>query len=620
MTKRITTFLCVAIIAFALSDMHAQTNRDFLGAGNDQGVTVRSSSSFGMTSAANTINGSGFDAKYIEASRFLFQAGWGGNEQEIFDLAETRDFEGWIDQQMSMSPTLLTPVLWETNTRAKGLFAIENPGEEFFGPFSLHFQYAWWDHNYKSPDVLRQRMAYALSQITVISLQSQIGDYGEGASSFYDILIRNALGNYKDVLMEVSYDPNMALYLSHLNNPKTNDELGIKPDENYAREIMQLFSIGLYELNLDGSRKLDAEGNWIPTYDNTDIQELAKVFTGLKGQAWSHQILEDDRVDENTPIPFGAEIYAISREVPLVMDPEQHEPGSKTIIGDFVIPAGQTGDQDIEQAVDHIFNHPNVGPFLAERLIQQYIKSNPTSGYVERVARVFNNNGSGERGDLAAVLKAILLDDEARSCDSMQDPSHGKLREPILRNTQLLHALPVVSLDGVFWNNGQDFFNDTRQGVLAAPSVFNFYQPDHQPQGDFVDQDLVAPEFKIHDSQTAIGYINQAHKWTEWQVMFWDWFPRATPVNCEEYNPNGTKACPDVFTNLNAFIELAEDTESLINYFDVMLAHGRLSDSTKNIIRDALSQMNPNWDDFELRKVQMCTYIILISPDYVVLK
>ena len=611
MTRRIYTVIICAILSFALSDILAQSNEEFLGAGNDQGIRVRASSSLNMTRPSNTINGSGLDAKFIETSRFLFQAGWGGSQDEILSLAETMDFEGWIDQQMAMSPTLLTPVLWATNTRARQLQFRENPSQEFFGPFSLHFQYAWWDNNYKAPDVLRQRMAYALSQIAVISIDSGLDAYGEGLSSFYDILVRNALGNYKDILMEISYDPNMAFYLSHLNNPKTNEELGTRPDENYAREIMQLFSIGLYELNLDGSRRVDAAGNWIATYDNSDIQELAKVFTGLKGQAWSHQALEGGYVTEEMPIPFGAEIAAISRELPLQMDEDYHESGPKNIIGDFVIPAGQTGDEDIALAVDHIFNHPNVGPFISLRLIQQYVKSNPTPGYVERVARVFNDNGSGERGDLAAVLKALLLDDEARSCDAMVEPTHGKLTEPILRNTQLLHSLPVVRPDGYFWNNGFDFFNDTRQAVLAAPSVFNFYQPDHQPQGDFVEQDLVAPEYKIHDSQTAIGYMNQAHKWTQWQVMFWDWF-EITPTSC-----NG---CADVSSNLIAFRGLAEDTESLINYFDVMLTHGRLSDSTRDIIRSSLSEMNPDWDDYLVRKVQMAVYIILISPDYVVLK
>ena len=180
--------------------MIAQTSEEFLGAGNDQGIRVRASSSLNMTRPSNTINGSGLDAKFIETSRFLFQAGWGGSQDEILSLAETMDFEEWIDQQMTMSPTLLTPVLWATNTRARQLQFRENPSQEFFGPFSLHFQYAWWDNNFKAPDVLRQRMAYALSQIAVISIDSGLDAYGEGLSSYYDILVRNALGNYLSLI------------------------------------------------------------------------------------------------------------------------------------------------------------------------------------------------------------------------------------------------------------------------------------------------------------------------------------------------------------------------------------------------------------------------------------
>ena len=317
--------------------------------------------------------------------------------------------------------------------------------------------------------------------------------------------------------------------------------------------------------------------------------------------------------DRGGVVPFGVDLFSISREVPLVMEESQHEPGPKTIIGDFVIPSGQSGDEDIAMAVEHIFNHPNVGPFVARRLIQQLVKSNPTPRYIETVARVFNDNGEGVRGDLAAVVKTILLDEEARSCDAINNRLHGKLREPVLRNTQVLHALPVISLSGDYWNNAFDFINDTRQGALAAPSVFNFYSPDHQLITNLTDEEFFAPEFKIHNTQSAIGYINQAHKWTQWQIMFWDW-RSITPLDCEP------EECPDVFSNLSVYTAISEDTESLINHFDVLLAHGRLSDSTKDIIREALDSMNPDWDDYQLRRVQMALYIILISPDYVVLK
>lgn len=590
------------LIIFTYGLGSSQYYDDYIGAGHDLGITVTSSSSSGQAVGENTINGEGLDARMMEASRFLFQASFGGSMDEIEALAETLDFEGWMDQQMALPPTLMLPKVWAVDARAQVLHENEYPGEEYFGPFSVHFQYAWWENNYKGADQLRQRIAYALSQIVVISIRSQLGDFGEGLGSYYDILLHNAFGNYEDILQQISIDPNMAFFLSHLNNPKTNVTLGINPDENFSREIMQLFSIGLYELNNDGTRKTDGEGEWIPTYDNNDIRELAKVFTGLKGGAWSRQALE--WVDPTEPVEFGADIYAISREVPLQMDESQHEPGPKTIIGGHVIPGTQSGMEEIQDAVHHIFMHPNVGPFLARRLIQQLVKSNPTPQYIDRVATVFNDNGSGVRGDLGAVVKAILLDTEARDCAATQDPGHGKLKEPVLRFTQLMHSIPNDSPDGYYWNNGFDYLEDAKQLPLAANSVFNFYLPDHQPVGEFSTQELVAPEFQIHDSQSAIGYFNQSTKWFDWGILFWDWYEHT----------------PHVEVDLTSFYPLAADPETLINRLDVLLTHGRLSDETRATIKEAMSGIPEFWDDWQMWRTRMALYLLMISPDYVVLK
>lgn len=593
-------FTIVTIIVFASSVLTSQYYDDYIGAGHDRGVTVRSSSNAGTSLAANTINGIGLDANKMAASRFLFQASFGADMDEIETLAETLDYEGWIDNQFNQPLSLLLPKLWETDARARAIFEAEND-DEYFGPFSLHFQYTWWDNNYKAPDQLRHRIAYALSQILVISINSQLGDYGEGLASYYDILVRNALGNYEDALQEISVDPNMGFYLSHFQNPKTDQEAGTRPDENYAREIMQLFTVGLYELNNDGTRKVDGNGSFIPTYDNTDIQELAKVFTGLKGGAWSRDALQ--YVNPTSPVDFNAGIHNVSREVPMQMDETKHEPGPKTIIGDYTIPDGQTGMEDIQQAVRHLFNHPNVGPFIAHRLIQQLIKSNPSPAYIDRVARAFNDNGSGIRGDMKAVVKAILLDQEARDC-AENDPASGKLKEPIMRYTHFLHAIPGDVPDGYYWNNGFDYLNDTRQLPLVAPSVFNFYLPDHQPVGDFVDQDLVGPEFQIHNSQSSIGYLNQAHKWTSWRALFWDWF----------------ESTPAAVTDLSPYYTMAEDPETLINYFNVLLVHGRLSEETRANIKNAMDQLPSTRDDYRELRTEICLYLIMISPDYVVIK
>ncbi|MEL6389306.1 MAG: DUF1800 family protein [Bacteroidota bacterium] len=614
----------VLLSMFLSSPLAAQFYDDYLGAGHAKGIRVRSSSEVDNTSAFNTVNGSGLDTPRKLASRFLAQAAFGGSEDQIdYLVADDLDYAGWIDEQMELPTTWFLPKLWEIDRESERLYYEEYDTTlamfedfEYYGPFSVHFQYTWWDNNAKGEDKLRQRIAYALSQIFVISINSNLNEFGEGLAYYYDNFMRHSFGNYKDLMLDVSIDPNMGYYLSHLNNRKTDEENGINPDQNYAREIMQLFSIGLYELNNDGTRKTDGAGEWIPTYDNDDIIGLSKVFTGLKGGEWSRAAVYYG-ADPNSDVEFGADIYAVSREHKMAMDEEWHEAGEKNIIGDFTIPSGQTGMQDIEMAVDHLFMHPNVGPFVARRLIQQLVKSNPSPAYVNRVANAFNNNGSGIRGDMKAVIKAVLLDEEARSCEAMDDPLHGKLREPIMRFTHIMNAIEHDNPTGNYWNNGFDYFDDTKQAPLAASSVFNFYLPDFQPAGQISAADGVAPEYQIHNTQTAIGYLNQVHKWTDWGVLFWDWHGREwcgdpTRESCPELTPN-------VDTDLTELAELAEDPETLLNHLDVMLTHGRLSLETRQIIKEAITPLD-GYGNANRHRAQLALYLVMISPDYVVLK
>ncbi len=610
--------LCLVILILAIlpAVVSGQIYDDYLGAGHDRGIKVWTSSDQGNAVGQNTINGEGLDAMKMEASRFLSQAAFGGNEEAIEALvAIDNDFSQWIDDQVQAPISWMLPALYATSDRAEWLFYQEvdstQSDQRYFGPYSLHFEYTWWDNNLKGQDQLRQRVAFALSQILVVSINSNLREFGEGLASYYDNFMRHAFGNYRDLLMAITLDPNMGYYLSHLNNNKTDLARGINPDENYAREIMQLFSIGLYELNNDGTRKTQ-NGEWIPTYDNSDIKGLAKVFTGLKGGGWSEAAIMYG-ADPNSPVPFGEGIYSIDRTVPMVMEEAQHEPGSKTIVGDFTIPGGQTGMKDIEDAVNHLFMHPNVGPFVAYRLIQRLVKSNPTPAYVNRVASVFNDNGSGVRGDMEAMIRAILLDTEARTCVAMQVSEHGKLREPILRFTHIINALPHTNPDGYYWNNSYDYWEDTKQMPLAAPSVFNFYLPDYQAQGAITSQGLNAPEYQIHNSQTSLGYLNQTHKWTMWSedggLFFWDWVGE---------DADGNDLTPNVDSDLRSLAPLAEDPETIINHLDVMLTHGRLSSETRAIIKNALTQVQ--YGDYLLNRVRLAVYLFMISPDYVVLK
>lgn len=284
-----------------------------------------------------------------------------------------------------------------------------------------------------------------------------------------------------------------------------------------------------------------------------------------------------------------------------------HEQGEKHIVGNFTIPAGQTGLQDVEMAIDHLFNHPNVGPFLGRLLIQHLVKSNPTPAYIERITNVFNDNGNGVRGDLGAVVKAILLDDEARNCIWTKNDSSGKLKEPIQRYTQYLKGLSATS-DTWFWNGGFAQQVLTEQYTLSSPSVFNFFLPDYQPNSEIANANLVAPEFQIFNSATSVGYMNLTY------YMAIADFINELPD--EEFTELGILEDYQGYLN-DPFLEaLATDPESLVDYLDLVLAHGNMSDETRQTIINATAPITP-YPEFA---VKMALYLTMVSPDYVIMK
>lgn len=566
---------------------------DFFGAGNDQNVTVTSSSDDGLSEATKTVDASGMNAKEFEASRFLAQSTLGYSYDDIMDMvASDLDFSTWIDDQIAQTPRQHLPLLDSIFSEALALWVSQgNSPDDYYGPWALHYNYTFWQSVMTSTDQLRQRVALALSEILVISMESDLRDFGEGLASFYDIFVNNAFGNFRDILDEVTLHPCMGFYLSHLNNPKTNGN--IHPDENYAREVMQLFTVGIYKLNINGTVVTDGNGDPVPAYDNDDITELAKVFTGLYGGA---------DVNGGSNVDFGDGIYSISRRVPMQMDGGQHEPGSKTIIDNHVIPSGQTGMEDIEDALDHLFDHANVGPFIALRLIQRLVKSNPTPQYIQRIAQKFNNNGSGVRGDLGAVVKAILMDNEARQCDWMLDGSAGKMREPILRYTQFAKAVGHDSPEGRYWNHSFAFLNNADQIPLSAPSVFNFYLPDYAPNGPISDAGQVAPEYQIFNTRTSIGFINRVNRWAVNLGLMYSW---------EDGDPN-------ISTVLTDLENLADYPEVLLTRLDILFTAGQLSDGMRSIIKDALTPLvgsNQNYN-----RARMAAYLIMICADFTILK
>lgn len=582
-----------------------QAYTDYLGAGHSEGFTVTASHSMNNASAENTVNGSGMDSKHFAASRFLQHATMGARQSMVQDLLDTEnDFEAWIDNEFDKPISYLKPEMESIWDEIVDYYVAQGQDpENLFGPYKLHFDYAYWETIMTNDDHLRHKIAHSLSQILVVSSNSDLRDWGEAMTGYYDILLDHSFGNYRDLLEEVSLSIQMGYYLSHLNNAKENPEANTSPDENYAREIMQLFTIGLYELNPDGTRVLDGNGDPIPTYDQTDIQEFAKVFTGLG-------VGELTNPDEWPYDPFfGLNIWAAKKDVPMVMYEDFHETEEKYLLNGTVLPANQPGLTDINMAIDNLFNHPNVGPFIGTLLIKRLVKSNPSPEYVGRVTEAFNDNGSGVRGDMKAVIKAILLDEEARSGEAMLSPTAGRAKEPMMKISSFARIMPLIVPNGRYWAQGYGYYNNTGQHILSSPTVFNFYLPDFQPIGDIADLDLTAPEFKLHNTSNAISTINQY-----WYLT--NYWGGSIFSNWEE---EGLQSY--VTIDVDSFLPFVNEPEILVNELDKLLTFGQLSDQTRDNIIPILQDTYWTWsDDWQEERIKAAIYYILVSPDFNVMK
>jgi len=500
-----------------------------------------------------------------EAYQFLNQTSFGATEAEAQRVIDMR-FEAWIDDQMQKEVSLQLPHLQALPPPQMGMFELQRDRADIFFRNALHGE-----------DQLRQRVAFALSEIMVVSELGALNNQPYSLASYYDMLAENAFGNYRDLIEDVTLHPAMGVYLSMLGNEKPNPTLNIRPDENYARELMQLFSIGLVELNIDGSEKLD-QGQPIPTYDQEIIEGFAHVYTG-----WTYA--GATRFQDVFPTP--------SRQVvPMQHWPDFHDTGPKTLLNGITLPAGQSGEQDLSDALDNIFIHPNVGPFIAIRLIQRLVTSNPSPGYVSRVAAVFNDNGAGVRGDLGAVVKAMLLDDEARPAIPME--LDGKVKEPLLRLTQLWRAYDATSQSGRYpLNFAYIVFG---QGPLQAPHVFNFFSPFFAPPGEIRNNDLVAPELEI-----ATEYLNTYVT----NYMFYQTFAlNSTNTSLNE---------DDVYINFESEMLLAADIDMLIDSVANKLLAGQISDTLRNEIAGMLALIPET--ETALRAAETI-YFIVTSPEY----
>lgn len=616
--KYLFTFL---IAISSISIVTAQDYTDYIGAGHSEGIIVISSSEEVGSEAFKTIDGAGMNSRLFETGRFLSQATMGA-DLDLINIVKNMDYGVWIDQQITEPVTYLQSEvedIWEEYLDTLESRGYEDP-QDAFGPAMPELTSAWWHNNMVASDLIRQKVAFALSEMFVISSNSDLGGEAIAMAHYYDKLLDGAFGNYKDILSEISLHAAMGYYLSHFNNPKAVPEENLHPDENYAREIMQLFSIGLYELNNDGTHQLDNDGNSIPTYDNADIKEMAKIFTGLGPGGINENVWWTDE-----PY-FGLGIFGIDWTVPMAMYEDFHEPGIKVILKNDTIPANQLGLDDIDEAINVLFNHQNVPPFVSYRLIQRLVKSNPTPNYVERIANVFIDNGNGVRGDMAAIIKSILLDEEARNGEYMFEQHSSRLREPLVRHMQITKGLEIVEEPGGrYWHNF-DYDNSLKQQILFAPTVFNFFLPNHQPVGDIANSGLVSPEFKIHDTSSSINYFNAAYRWTR------DWGELINSgryfYNSDLVNDDGSIGGWDMYgfgetyIDYEAYTDLADTPELLINELDKVLTHGQLSDEVRQSLRDNLP--NISWDGYEYgwerERVRTAIYLITISPDFAVIR
>ena len=536
-----------------------------------------------------------------------------GADYETIQQVAAMGYEAWLEEQFRLPTSDYLPLTTSIYQhfiddwiRQFGRANVLENGENL--PFGHFFSLAWWQNNMTATDVLRHKVALALSEILVISYKSgNLEDSGMGISYFYDVLYKNAFGNYRDILRDVTLSPAMGTYLSHFNNPKSDPSINRHPDENYAREVMQLFSIGLYELNQDGTPKM-ANGKLIPTYSNIDIKEFAKVFTGLGGSEFWAPL--EDISDE--PSVWGMDYYESNQAKPMKMFEEWHEQGVKRLLNGQVIPAGQTGMQDIEAAMDNLFNHDNIGPFISRRLIQHMVKSNPSPAYIARVAAAFANNGQGQRGDMKAVITAILLDSEARDCDHATTLNNGKLRAPLTRYVHALRAFKANSPSNTFWDDGYITEMLLQQVPLRANSVFNFYLPDYQPNGPIATSNQFAPEFQIHNSTTSISYGNLLYQMLFEEEHLYNLKPETEFVGSIEIDTS-----KPVRLNFTAEDAITTDLNALLDRLDVLLTNGNLTTKTRGVIFDVLSQMEPE-DTWDIRTTAV--FLLMLSPDYAILK
>ena len=519
-----------------------------------------------------------------EAARFLLQTQFSASEAEIAAVRQT-SYAAWLNNQFNANASM-GGFNW-LDSRGYNQIDTNRYYDNYYPG-----DYMIWNQLITSSDAVRKRMALALSEFFVVSLTGlNIPWRSHVIAGWWDMLVSNAFGNYRKLLEDVTLNPAMGYFLATKGNQKENTKTGRAPDENYAREVMQLFSIGLYQLNPDGTEKRDASGQKIETYTQNDITNLARVFTG-----W------DFDQTQNVPTVDGMRTISntIFARLPMRLTATNHSTLAATFLG-VTIPANTDGVTALKMALDTLFNHPNVGAFFGKQMIQRLVTSNPSPAYVARVAAAFNDNGGGVRGDLRAVWRAILLDDEARNPAGLTNPNFGKLREPMLRLVQWARTFNADSPQGTWKiNDLSDPGTKLGQSPLRSPSVFNFFRPGYVPPATaLAASQTPAPEFQLVNESSVGGYLNFMQN-----VIY-----------------SGISS--DVTAPYTTEMTIVHDANALVQRLNLLLCAGQLSAANSTLIVNALNATAvtaASSNTVKRNRIAAAIFLVMASSEYLVQK
>ena len=504
-----------------------------------------------------------------DADRLLIQATFGPTDSDLAEV-QARGISHYLHRQMTKVPA------------SSHVAYLDQVGVDPTATNVDPTMQAWWQYAVNAPDQLRQRVAFAWSEIMVASTESAgLRSKPYAMSAYMDVLVKDAFANYRQLLQDVTLNPAMGAYLNMLHNAKADPVKGTHPNQNYGREVLQLFSIGLNQLNPDGSPQLDANGVPIPTYGQDTVDGFSQVFTG-----WYF-------AEPGASAPVWNGVAPDWRD-PMVAVPAYHDENPKTLLNGAVLPAGGTPEGDLGAALDNIYHHPNVGPFICRQLIERLVTSNPTPGYVYRVTSVFNDDGTGVRGNLQAVTKAIFTDFEARDPVTAAGKTFGKQREPIVRVANTMRAFHAVSSTGIF----PIYYTDDQLGqtVMRSPSVFNFFSPDYEAPGRLAQRGLVAPEFQITSETQSISSANYLHN-----LIYTGLGDRSGKITLD----------------LSSAQSLAGDPEGMVDHLNTLLMAGEMSTAMHDTLVAMVSAIPANQP---LERARSAVQVIVTSSEFIIQK